>query len=257
MADGDGRVETLRSYYPGILNARDAAQLKHAFAGNSVLSAEPSPFHEDLCNHSGTAYPNNIIGAWSTKPSNDWASNINPTTRLCSIKQTMVNIRATPVVRCNLPSGFTGLPRVCSSTMASDTRNPDYLATAVNAEYTSQRFRPPTGQYTILAGFILVSPERHQVISLATGSKCLPANRLSERGESVNDSHAEVLARRGALLWFLGEVRRMRNCASGETSFWIEKHPFGEYRLRDAVRIHMYISTVPCTSTKFVVATAY
>jgi len=131
--------------------------------------------------------------------------------------------------------------------------DPDCLAAAVNDAYTSLKFKPPPGQYTILAGFILVSPERHQVISLATGSKCLPANRLSGRGESVNDSHAEVLARRGAVLWLFDEVCRMRSCASGETSCWIEKNTPGKYRLRDTVRIHMYISTVPCASIKPIV----
>lgn len=134
--------------------------------------------------------------------------------------------------------------------MSDDTVDPDHLAAAVNAAYTSLRFKPPTGQYTILAGFILVSPGRHKVISLATGSKCLPANRLSGRGESVNDSHAEVLARRSLLLWLFDEVRRTRDCASGETSPWIERHLSGKYRLRDAVHLHMYISTVPCMSIK-------
>ena len=139
--------------------------------------------------------------------------------------------------------------------MSGNTVNPGHLATAVNVVYASLRFKPPTGQYTILAGFILASPEKHQVISLATGSKCLPANRLSGRGESVNDSHAEVLAKRGALLWLFDEVCRMRDGASGEASYWIEKQgPSGKYRLRDTVRIHMYISTVPCTSIQFVVA---
>lgn len=134
--------------------------------------------------------------------------------------------------------------------MASDAVDPDHLATAVNAVYSSLRFKPPSGQYTILAGFILASPDKHQVISLATGSKCLPANRLSGRGESVNDSHAEVLARRGALLWLFDEVRRMGDGVSGQTSSWIERHPSGKYRLRDMVHIHMYISTVPCASNE-------
>ena len=153
-------------------------------------------------------------------------------------------------MRLVVPSGFTA---ACFSTMSGDTVDPDYLATAVNAVYTSLRFNPPNGQYTILAGFILVSPERHQVISLATGSKCLPANRLSGRGESVNDSHAEVLARRGALLWLFDEVRRITNCISGETSFWIEENQSGKYRLRHTVRVHMYISTVSCTSIEFII----
>ncbi|KAF9782591.1 adenosine deaminase/editase [Thelephora terrestris] len=130
--------------------------------------------------------------------------------------------------------------------MSTETVNPDYLATAVNAVYTSLRFKPPIGQYTILAGFVLASPERLHVISLATGSKCLPANRLSRCGESVNDSHAEILAKRGALLWFFDEIHRIKTRSSEEPSHWLEKHPSGRYRLRDVVCMHMYISTVPC-----------
>jgi tRNA-specific adenosine deaminase 1 len=123
--------------------------------------------------------------------------------------------------------------------MSTETVNPEV--------YTSLRFKPPIGQYTILAGFVLASPERLHVISLATGSKCLPANRLSRCGESVNDSHAEILAKRGALLWFFDEIHRMKPRSSEEPSHWLEKHPSGRYRLRDVVRMHMYISTVPCT----------
>lgn len=145
---------------------------------------------------------------------------------------------------------FRDLP---TASMSSETVNPDHLAAAVNAAYTSLKYKPPIGQYTILAGFILVSPQGLQVISLATGSKCLPASRLSRRGESVNDSHAEILARRGALLWFFDEVHRMRNRAPGEPEPWLEKHPAGKYQLRDMVHIHMYISTVPCTSVPFTV----
>lgn len=135
--------------------------------------------------------------------------------------------------------------------MSGDTVNPDGLASAVNTAYTSLKYKPPVGQYTVLAGFVLVSPQRLQVISLATGSKCLPAVRLSERGESVNDSHAEVLAKRCALLWFFDEVHRMRDRASGGSSPWLKENLCGKYQLQDMVRIHMYISTVPCASDSF------
>lgn len=138
--------------------------------------------------------------------------------------------------------------------MSGDMANPDHLASAVNAAYTSLKYKPPPGQYTILAGFVLLSPQNLQVISLATGSKCLPASRLSGRGESVNDSHAEILAKRGALLWFFDEVHRTKNCALGRPSHWLEKDQSGKYRLRETVRIHMYISTVPCTSVSSAIA---
>ena len=206
-------------------------------AGRREFSGRASTFHEDSRNHIRRrliqaislvlAEPNRI----TPKPVTGWEADL-------SDEQLTVGIYRHPAR---------------SAVMLGGTVDPDYLATTVNAVYSSMGFKPPTGQYTILAGFVLVSPDRHQVISLATGSKCLPANRLSGRGESVNDSHAEVLARRGALLWLFDEVGRIRDGSAGETSPWIERHPPGKYRLRDTVRIHMYISTVPCTSIESVV----
>ena len=38
--------------------------------------------------------------------------------------------------------------------------------------------------------------EKMEVISLATGTKCVAANAMSEYGDLIHDSHAEVLARR-------------------------------------------------------------
>ena len=121
--------------------------------------------------------------------------------------------------------------------------------------YSSFSFTPQHFQYTVLASFFLTCSETTniKVISLGTGTKCLPANRLSPKGEIVNDSHAEVLARRSAVLWFLEEIQRI--CSVGAyCSPWLDVNSDARYALREGVKLNLYISTVPC---KFYLISAF
>ena len=134
----------------------------------------------------------------------------------------------------------------------------DNLVSLVHAQYSKTGFKPSNEyQFTVLAAFVLSrtsnsgadseTEARHdfKVISLATGSKCLPKSRLPPRGDTLHDSHAEVLARRGAVRWLYEEIRRC--CAGGDTSEWIQRRASsGKYALNDGVELHMYISTIPC-----------
>lgn len=126
--------------------------------------------------------------------------------------------------------------------------------------YSSTSYSPPASQYTIAASFFLTrssSPDC-KVISVATGTKCLPTARLPSTGEAVHDSHAEVLARRGAIRWFLEEIGRchdgttkvrdsdMKSNTAYQTDWICQSSQHGRYKLRDDVQIHLYVSTVPC-----------
>ncbi len=138
--------------------------------------------------------------------------------------------------------------------------------TTIFGIYSSIGFKPPPKQFTVLASFYLTrpstqplgegEPERQiKIISLATGTKCTPTIRYSPRGELVHDSHAEVLARRGAVRWFLEEIGRIRTTpeyasdwlirASGSSSIDSDERP--PYELKDNVKLNMYVSTLPCT----------
>ena len=138
-------------------------------------------------------------------------------------------------------------------------------------QFASFSYKPQHSQWTILASFFLTRPPQLQqesihdqdasnsetktlikVISLSTGTKCLPAARLSPRGEAVHDSHAEVLARRSALRWFLEEILRVRSSVGSFSSDWIVEGQDGKYRLRDNVKLNLYVSTLPCKCLLFV-----
>ena len=71
--------------------------------------------------------------------------------------------------------------------------------------------------------------------------------RLEDGGNTVHDSHAEVLARRGAVRWFLEEIHRTKTPdSSGSGSLWIHEISQGKFALRPDVLVHLYVSTLPC-----------
>ncbi|KAJ7122806.1 adenosine deaminase/editase [Mycena epipterygia] len=130
-----------------------------------------------------------------------------------------------------------------------ETRSLASLVEPIMALYRTLPLRPPSQQYTILASFFLTSDDSglYKILSVATGTKCLPVNKLSLDGESVHDSHAEVLARRGAVRWFLEEIGRCHRAS--DTVFqsdWISLCPDGKFALKNNARLMLYVSTVPC-----------
>ena len=74
----------------------------------------------------------------------------------------------------------------------------------------SKKGKPKKTEWTILSCVVLVQAEEEDVtvVSLATGTKCLDGQtrRMALSGALLHDSHAEILARRGFLLWLLHQV---------------------------------------------------
>jgi len=128
------------------------------------------------------------------------------------------------------------------------------IATQV-AKECFQKFRilpkqgkPNDKQWTVLAGIVLVKnlDEKLElkIVSLATGTKCLDGTtRLqSNPGTLLHDSHAEVLARRGFILWLVEEMKLAR---SSSTKFVSKKGP-DKYELHDDWKIYMLTTHPPC-----------
>ena len=53
-----------------------------------------------------------------------------------------------------------------------------------------------SNEWEIISTFVLELNDEIKVLSLATGSKCVDQSSLSSNGDVINDSHAEILARR-------------------------------------------------------------
>jgi len=115
-----------------------------------------------------------------------------------------------------------------------------------------KRGKPERGrEYTTMCAFVLrrtnASINDATVVSMATGTKCVPLGRRGARGDVVADAHAEVLARRGARRWLADEARAARE--GRESAFEVvEEGRKGEvrYALRREFEFAVYCSQSPC-----------
>lgn len=93
--------------------------------------------------------------------------------------------------------------------------------------------------------------------SVATGMKCLPANKLDQaKGNVLHDWHAEVLAMRGFNSWILDECAALAQSGKEADGKWVEwapddseetsQQPKPPFRLKPDVQIHMFCSQAPC-----------
>ncbi|KAF6172369.1 hypothetical protein GIB67_022592, partial [Kingdonia uniflora] len=140
------------------------------------------------------------------------------------------------------------------------------VAESVFRAYNSlpKKGKPQGRETTVLAAFLLSSPSQDlQVVALGTGTKCLGRWRLSSRGDVVNDSHAETIARRALMKLLYSEIRRLDTvdcnlrCSDGSqfqenevNSFLYHLETDGsvpvKYVMRPGREFHLYITQLPC-----------
>uniref|UniRef100_A0A8D2ZX53 Adenosine deaminase RNA specific B2 (inactive) n=1 Tax=Scophthalmus maximus TaxID=52904 RepID=A0A8D2ZX53_SCOMX len=119
------------------------------------------------------------------------------------------------------------------------------------AELTDSCFSASHARHKVLAGIVMTRGfdlRSAQVVSLATGTKCLDLDEVSDRDSTLSDCHAEVLSRR-ALVRFLYSQLEPLLCESSHCdvhSIFVPNQGGGGLRLRDGVLLHMYVSSSPC-----------
>lgn len=134
------------------------------------------------------------------------------------------------------------------------------VVTAYNS--LPKKGKPQGREVTVLSAFLLSSPSQEvDVIALGTGTKCVSRSLLSPRGDILNDSHAEVVARRSLLRFFYSEIQRMQvtkrtSCNEAkrqrhdDDTQTLELDPSSpgdvKYKLKSGSHLHLYISQLPC-----------
>ncbi|XP_027838823.2 tRNA-specific adenosine deaminase 1 isoform X1 [Aphis gossypii] len=121
--------------------------------------------------------------------------------------------------------------------------------------------KPMSGkEWTLLSGVVQVIDDLGppKVVSLATGTKCIGAGKLCDKGTVINDSHAEVLARRALLRYFIQEIE---SAHKSRPSIFVHAEAALEdddcssenrlvtgspMKLRPGVSFHFFSSHTPC-----------
>jgi tRNA-specific adenosine deaminase 1 len=121
--------------------------------------------------------------------------------------------------------------------------------------YSKYTKLPKTGkpiegkEWTHVAGIVKVddckcsSDVPKDVVALGTGSKCIGKSKMSSTGDIVNDSHAEVMARRGFLRYLYDQVLVTYRTGSSEI---FKCFSGGKCVIKDNVTFHFFTSHVPC-----------
>ncbi|KAJ9681533.1 hypothetical protein PVL29_020416 [Vitis rotundifolia] len=125
--------------------------------------------------------------------------------------------------------------------------------------------KPQGREVTVLAAFLTSSPSQDlEVVALGTGTKCIGSSRLSPHGDIVNDSHAEVIARRALMRFFYTEIQSLLTISNRHTHnygseqlegnditnmlFHLDSDGRGQRKItmRAGWKLHLYISQLPC-----------
>lgn len=105
-----------------------------------------------------------------------------------------------------------------------------------------------SSSHKIIAAIILKMREEDegQVVSLGTGNRCITGDNLVMDGTRINDSHAEIIARRGFLRYLYHQLQIFYANPESTNCIFQRRTADQKVRVKKSVQFHLYISTAPC-----------
>ena len=85
-----------------------------------------------------------------------------------------------------------------------------------------------------------------EVVCVTTGTKCINGEYMSDRGSSLNDCHAEILARRCLRSYFYAQLALLLDESTSQGSIFQPSARGCGFMLKPNVKFHLYISTSTC-----------
>jgi double-stranded RNA-specific adenosine deaminase len=121
---------------------------------------------------------------------------------------------------------------------------------AYQQQCPEQLLRSYERQQTVLSSILVHNSidDVLQVVSLGVGTKILSMGLIRDDEiykKRVRDMHAEVLARRGALLYIYDQITRASEEGCVEGSIFVARHD-NTFSLRPSITFHLYTSSTPC-----------
>lgn len=99
--------------------------------------------------------------------------------------------------------------------------------------------KPNEKEWTVLSCIVREFDSELTVVALGTGSKCIGRSKMSDRGDVLNDSHAEIICRRSFLRYIYSQMR-------GDSDILSFDENCKKFCINSEVQFHFYTSHVPC-----------
>ncbi|XP_063928774.1 double-stranded RNA-specific editase 1-like isoform X2 [Zophobas morio] len=135
-----------------------------------------------------------------------------------------------------------------SDSVSDGQKKADYIGRLVHEKFKTLMGNSDHANFKVLAGIVMMQKDNLsscKVISVNTGTKCIPGEHISLSGVTLNDMHAEILSRRGLINFFYDQLDLLAGSKQHQSIFTLRKDGNG-YKLKDGIQFHLYINTAPC-----------
>ncbi|KAJ3639636.1 hypothetical protein Zmor_002981 [Zophobas morio] len=126
-------------------------------------------------------------------------------------------------------------PKQLSDSVSDDQKKADYIGRIVHEKFKTLMGNSDHANFKVLAGIVMMQKDNLsscKVISVNTGTKCIPGEHISLSGVTLNDMHAEILSRRGLINFFYDQLDLLAGSKQHQSIFTLRKDGNG-YKLKD------------------------